>query len=187
MPFARLQLTGRERVLDMCTGTADLAIEAATSSSGQRGATSSASISRPRCCVMARERFGRPALAARVRLARGDATPLPLPDGSFDAATVAFGIRNVLDPEQACREFIACSSPAGGWPILEFGAPRIPGIRRCLLWYFSHVLPLVGRLVSKHGEAYTYLPASVMRVPDGRGVCATCSRPRGSPTCEASR
>jgi len=164
--IARLALTGRERVLDVCTGTADLAIEAARASAGHArdvvGVDFSSEMLR-HARAKVREGTG----GAPVRLARGDAMALPLPDASVDAVTVGFGIRNVLDAARACRDFHRVLVPGGRLAILEFGSPRIPGIRAAYLWYFRHVLPRVGRLISRHGDAYTYLPASVADFPDG--------------------
>jgi demethylmenaquinone methyltransferase/2-methoxy-6-polyprenyl-1,4-benzoquinol methylase len=167
---ARLGLTGRERVLDACTGTADLAIEAARGSHGARdvvGIDFSAEMLRH---AQAKLRHG--TRGAPVRLARGDAMAVPLPDGSVDAVTVGFGIRNVLDPARACREFLRVLAPGGRLAILEFGSPRMPGLRAAYLFYFRHILPRVGRLLSKHGDAYTYLPASVAGFPDGEAFVA---------------
>jgi demethylmenaquinone methyltransferase/2-methoxy-6-polyprenyl-1,4-benzoquinol methylase len=157
-----LQLTGRERLLDMCTGTGDLAIEAARQTHQVIGVDFSTEMLR----LAAKKTAGQD-LKQRVLLARGDATAMPLADGRFDAATIAFGIRNVLDPELACREFRRVLAPGGQLAVLEFGAPRLPGVRAIYLWYFRHVLPVVGRLISKHNDAYTYLPASVIEFPDG--------------------
>jgi demethylmenaquinone methyltransferase/2-methoxy-6-polyprenyl-1,4-benzoquinol methylase len=166
-----LQLTGRERVLDMCTGTADLAIEAATAADGHAaevlGIDFSAEMLRH-----AQQKVRAASLDTRVRLVRGDATQMPVPDAAFDAATVAFGIRNVLDPMQTCREFLRVLRPDGRLVILEFGSPRVPGLKSLYLWYFRKVLPLVGRLISKHGDAYTYLPASVIEFPSGDAFAA---------------
>ena len=96
---------------------------------------------------------------------RGDATSLPVRDGSVDAATVAFGIRNVQRPERACAEMARALRPGGRLAILEFGVPRIPGISTLYLWYFKYLLPRVGRMVSGHTAAYSYLPASVGTFP----------------------
>lgn len=99
--------------------------------------------------------------ASRIALIRGDATGLPAGDRSVDAVTMAFGIRNVQCPEVACAEMARVLRPGGRLAILEFGVPRIPGISALYLWYFTHVLPLIGRAISGHGAAYSYLPASV--------------------------
>ncbi|MGH8185381.1 MAG: class I SAM-dependent methyltransferase, partial [Steroidobacteraceae bacterium] len=101
----------------------------------------------------------------RIALLRGDATRLPVRDASVDAATVAFGIRNVQRPELACAELARTLRPGGRLAILEFGVPRIPGVSRLYLWYFKYLLPLVGRSVSGHSGAYSYLPASVRAFP----------------------
>jgi demethylmenaquinone methyltransferase/2-methoxy-6-polyprenyl-1,4-benzoquinol methylase len=101
----------------------------------------------------------------RITLLRGDATRLPVRDGSVDAATVAFGIRNVQQPGLACAELARTLRPGGRLAILEFGVPRIPGISTLYLWYFKYLLPFVGRSVSGHTGAYSYLPESVRAFP----------------------
>ncbi len=159
-----LALTGTEDVLDMCTGTADLAVEAVTSKTGRArdvvGVDFAGGMLR-----LGLVKIRRAGLTDRVHLVRGDATNVPLPDDRFDAAMVAFGIRNVLDPIQATREFARVLRPGGRLAVLEFGFPRIPGIRAAYRWYFKVLLPRVGRLISKHGDAYSYLPASVEQFP----------------------
>jgi demethylmenaquinone methyltransferase/2-methoxy-6-polyprenyl-1,4-benzoquinol methylase len=162
-----LRLTGRERVLDFCTGTGDLAIEAATSGAGSAASVIGVDFS----AEMLRRAVAKVAaasLSSKIHVARADAMAMPFGDETVDVAMVAFGIRNVVDPVVACRECFRVLKPGGRLAVLEFGAPRIPGIRTAYLWYFKYVLPLVGGLVSRHRDAYSYLPASVMRFPAGQ-------------------
>ena len=157
--IATLQLTGRERLLDVCTGTADVAIGAARQTAGAArvvGIDFSGAM-----LTHGLDKVRHAALGARVSLVRGDAMSLPVASGSVDAATIAFGIRNVQQPDVACRELQRVLRPGGRLAILEFGLPVIPAVRPLYLWYFNHVLPRIGRAVSKHDAAYSYLPESV--------------------------
>jgi demethylmenaquinone methyltransferase / 2-methoxy-6-polyprenyl-1,4-benzoquinol methylase len=157
-----LALSSGARVLDLCTGTGDLAIAIVHRTNGARvvGVDFAAEMLR-----LARVKVIGASLERRIRLVRGDATRIPLPDSSCDAATIAFGIRNVAEPERAIAELARVIRPGGRLAILEFGEPGIPGIRTLYSWYFRYLLPLVGRLVSKHQSAYSYLPASVGAFP----------------------
>ena len=153
-----LQLTGIETLLDICTGTADVALAARRS----RGAARVVGIDFSGAMIVLGLRKVRAAgEASRIALLRGDAMRLPAADRSVDAVSVAFGIRNVQQPAVACAEMARVLRPGGRLAILEFGVPRIPGIRPLYLWYFTHILPLVGRAISGHNAAYSYLPASV--------------------------
>lgn len=161
-----LALTGRETLLDVCTGTADVALQACRG--GPSGPPAARVIGVDFAAAMLS--FGlRKVRAAgeaeRIALVRGDATRLPLRDGTVDAATVAFGIRNVERPEFACAEMARVMRRGGRLAILEFGVPRVPGIRTLYLWYFKYLLPAVGRMISGHTAAYSYLPASVGTFP----------------------
>ena len=153
-----LDLPPASRVLDVCTGTGDLAM------------TASRHRSRPQAVLgvdFAAEMLalGRGKLEAAglrtVQLAQGDACRLPCPTASVDAVTVGFGIRNVADSAAASAEMFRVLKPGGRLAILEFGEPTLPLLRSLYLWYFRRVLPRVGRMLSKHTEAYAYLPASV--------------------------
>lgn len=157
-----LGLTGSERVFDVCTGTGDLAFEALGSSAGSAADVVGIDFA-GQMLARARLKAAKAGLSGRAHFVRGDAMQLPLPDRSSDAVTIAFGIRNVLEPAVACREFFRVLRPGGHLAVLEFGMPRIPGIRAAYRWYFKYLLPRVGGLVSRHGEAYSYLPASVQQ------------------------
>lgn len=154
-----LQLTGNERLLDVCTGTADVAIGAA---SRARGAARVVGVDFSGAMLThGLEKVKSAQLAARVQLVRGDAMNLPVTATSVDAVTIAFGIRNVLRADAACKELLRVLRPGGRLAILEFGLPVIPAVRPLYLWYFRQVLPRIGAAVSRHNAAYTYLPESV--------------------------
>jgi demethylmenaquinone methyltransferase/2-methoxy-6-polyprenyl-1,4-benzoquinol methylase len=154
-----LALTGTERVLDLCTGTGDLAVAAARASPSAAhvvGIDFAGAMLR-----VGREKLRKADLDARITLVRGDATRLPLDEGVMDAITIGFGIRNVEDMEGACREMRRVLKPGGRLAILEFAVPTAPGVSAFYLWYLHHVLPRIGRAISRHHEAYGYLTASI--------------------------
>jgi demethylmenaquinone methyltransferase/2-methoxy-6-polyprenyl-1,4-benzoquinol methylase len=154
-----LRLTGGERVLDLCTGTGDLAMVAMRSQPGPDrvvGVDFAGAMLR-----VAHTKLERAGLSRRVALVRGDATCLPIVAASVDAVTIAFGIRNIERGEQACAEMRRVLKPGGRLAMLEFAVPTAPVWRQWYGWYLKHVLPAVGRLVSHHPGAYGYLPASI--------------------------
>ncbi len=154
-----LRLTGRERVLDVCTGTADLAIAARTA---MPGAARVVGVDFAGAMLeLGRDKIANAGLAPEVTLVRGDAVRIPAADSSVDAVTVAFGIRNVEDVPAACREMHRVLKGGGALAILEFAIPTVPILRTAYLMYFRHILPAIGRLVSRHSAAYEYLPDSV--------------------------
>ncbi len=164
--IASLRLTGRETLLDVCTGTADMALEARLQAS--KGRTGSPGAARVlgvdfAGAMLSRglEKVRAAKETARICLVRGDAMRLPAGHASVDAATVAFGIRNVQTPEVACLEMARVLRRGGRLAVLEFGVPRVPGISTFYRWYFTRVLPFIGRLISGHNAAYSYLPTSV--------------------------
>jgi demethylmenaquinone methyltransferase/2-methoxy-6-polyprenyl-1,4-benzoquinol methylase len=157
--IASLGLTGRETLIDVCTGTADVALEA-TGAAHVVGVDFAGAM-----LILGLRKVHAANQAKRIVLIRGDAMRLPARDRSADAATVAFGIRNVQQPEVACAEMARVLRRGGRLAILEFGVPRIPGVASLYLWYFRRVLPLIGRMISGHAGAYTYLPASVGTFP----------------------
>jgi demethylmenaquinone methyltransferase/2-methoxy-6-polyprenyl-1,4-benzoquinol methylase len=157
--IASLGLSGRETLIDVCTGTADVALEA-TGAARVVGVDFAGAM-----LTLGLRKVHAANQGRRIALIRGDAMRLPARDRSADAATVAFGIRNVQRPEVACAEMARVLRPGARLAILEFGVPRIPGVSSLYLWYFRRVLPLIGRMISGHTGAYSYLPASVGTFP----------------------
>jgi demethylmenaquinone methyltransferase/2-methoxy-6-polyprenyl-1,4-benzoquinol methylase len=169
-----LALSGTERVLDLCTGTADLAIAARTA---RPAAARVVGVDFAGAMLThGLEKVRRARLESKITLIRGDATALPIDDGSVDRATIGFGIRNVERPERACAELFRVLRPGGRLAILEFGLPIIPAVRPLYLWYFNHILPRIGRAVSRHDAAYSYLPQSVGTFPAGEAFAAVLAR-----------
>jgi demethylmenaquinone methyltransferase/2-methoxy-6-polyprenyl-1,4-benzoquinol methylase len=154
-----LALDGSERVLDLCTGTAELALAATAAPVPARRVVGIDFA--PAMLRIGRDKVRRRRAVDRVDLVRGDATRIPVRDGSVDAITIAFGIRNVENMGRACEEMRRVLVPNGRLAVLEFAIPAAPAVRTLYLWYFNRVLPCIGRVVSRHSAAYGYLPASV--------------------------
>ena len=154
-----LQLTGRERVLDLCTGTGDLAIAAV-----QAQPPAARVVGVDFSGAMLRVGAGKlrsSGLHARVSMVQGDAARIPAGDGSVDAVTIGFGIRNVERIDAAAAELHRVLKPNGRLAILEFAVPTIPVFRELYGWYVNRVLPRIGRALSRNDSAYAYLPASI--------------------------
>jgi demethylmenaquinone methyltransferase/2-methoxy-6-polyprenyl-1,4-benzoquinol methylase len=159
-----LELPAPARVLDLCTGTADLLIEALRRDPRHSGVGVDLSHG-----MLARgaAKLRRGGYAGRAGLVGGDGERLPLRDASCDVALVAFGIRNVGDPLRAMREVVRVLRPGGRFVVLEFSMPE-GLLGSAYRYYFQSVLPRLGGLVSGDGSAYSYLPASVARFPAPR-------------------
>ncbi len=143
--------------LDLCAGTLDLAAELACRP-GFRGRVWGADF------VVPMLKLGR--TKARVIPVAADALKLPFPDESFDGLTVGFGVRNLEDIGAGLAEMARVIKPGGRLVVLEFTVPPSFPMRQLYLLYFTRVLPRLGRLVSHHNSAYSYLPDSVMGFPD---------------------
>jgi demethylmenaquinone methyltransferase/2-methoxy-6-polyprenyl-1,4-benzoquinol methylase len=163
-----------DRVLDVCTGTGDLAVELArrVGPGGRVAATDF-------CEAMVR--LGVPkmdpanAVHAPVGLGVADTLRLPFRDGTFDAVTVGFGIRNVEDLGAGIREMARVARPGGRVAILEFTQPGNPLFRFVYYVYFLILLPVLGNLVSGgKRNAYGYLPRSVLRFPGRERLRRIC-------------
>jgi demethylmenaquinone methyltransferase/2-methoxy-6-polyprenyl-1,4-benzoquinol methylase len=152
-------------VLDLCTGTGDLAL---TYDRMARGAVEliGADFSHE-MLVRAVKKADAAGVGDRVRFVEADAQALPFPDDTFQLVTIAFGLRNVTDTDRGLREMVRVTRPGGRVAVLEFSKPRNPVTGRLFGWYFRYLLPLVGQMVSRNAEsAYRYLPASVLSFPD---------------------
>jgi demethylmenaquinone methyltransferase / 2-methoxy-6-polyprenyl-1,4-benzoquinol methylase len=152
--------------LDACAGTFDLSVELADRADFH-GTVLGFDFAFPML------EAGRGKLVGRGILpACADALRLPLPDSSVDGAMVAFGVRNLADLDAGLREFARVVRPGARLVILEFMTPAWQPFRAMYLTYFRRVLPLVGRLVSRHRSAYSYLPASVLEFPEPPALAA---------------
>ena len=149
-------------VLDVCSGTGDMALELRR----RWGARVVGSDFALRMLEIGRLKAARKNLSRAVSFLQADTLRLPFRDGAFDASTVAFGIRNVVDTARGLSEMARVVRPGGKVLILEFTTPRNPLLRRGYLAYFGHVLPRVGRLIARSEiDAYRYLPDSVAKWP----------------------
>jgi demethylmenaquinone methyltransferase/2-methoxy-6-polyprenyl-1,4-benzoquinol methylase len=163
-----------DRVLDVATGTGDLALE--LSRRVAPGGEVVASDFSERMLELAREkaRTATPGLAA-IRFEAGNALMLPYPDDAFQAATVGFGARNFADLEQGLREMVRVVRSGGHVVILEITTPTRPPLSTFFKLWFDRVVPVLGRLAGQE-QAYSYLPASVRRFPVPEELAATMSR-----------
>ncbi len=152
-------------VLDLCTGTGDLALTYDRATQGAVpviGADFSHEM-----LLLAAQKAATAGAGDRVKFVEADAQALPFPDDVFQLVTIAFGLRNVTDTDKGLREMVRVTRPGGRIAVLEFSKPRNAVLGRMYGWYFRFVLPLIGQLISRNREsAYRYLPASVLSFPD---------------------
>lgn len=103
----------------------------------------------------------------KIQLLRADCERLPFPNECFDLVTVAFGVRNFENLEEGLSQMYRVIQQGGRVLILEFSIPTTFPVKQLYLFYFKYLLPLIGRIVSKHDFAYRYLPATVLKFPQG--------------------
>ncbi|MCP4267783.1 MAG: bifunctional demethylmenaquinone methyltransferase/2-methoxy-6-polyprenyl-1,4-benzoquinol methylase UbiE [Candidatus Brocadiaceae bacterium] len=153
------------KILDVCTGTGDLAISYSKLLNGNGLVVGS-----DYCHNMLK--YGLPKIKKRqldnkIKLIEADTLQLPFRDNAFEISTVAFGIRNVADLEAGIKEMRRVVGPNGRVVILEFSQPTNFIFKQIYLFYFTRILPMIGRLISKSkDDAYSYLPKSVLAFPD---------------------
>jgi demethylmenaquinone methyltransferase / 2-methoxy-6-polyprenyl-1,4-benzoquinol methylase len=159
------------RVLDVATGTGDLAIELARRVA-PGGEVVGSDFSE---AMLARARRKPQPAGAELRFEWGDALELPFADGSFDAATVGFGARNFSDLQRGLEEMVRVVRPGGRVVVLEFTSPTRPPLSIFYSLWFDRIVPLLGRLAGDP-DAYSYLPDSVKRFPAPAGLAAVLER-----------
>lgn len=147
-------------ILDACAGTMDLAREIATRNAF-RGRVVASDFAVPMLATGATKVSG-----LNVGVTAADTLAMPLATASVDGATVGFGVRNLADLDAGLAEFARVLRTGAPLVVLEFTTPQHQPLRAAYLLYFRRILPLVGRLVSGHDEAYAYLPESVLAFPE---------------------
>ncbi len=166
---AALRLDGALPILDCCTGTGDLALMLAKKVNGQVEV-----VGTDFCSPMldiARQKHTRNQPQFPIRFLEADTQQLPFGDASFQAVTVAFGLRNVQDTGHGLRELTRVCAPGGQVAVLEFSQPTLPVLKQVYTGYFKHVLPRIGQSLAKNNQgAYDYLPNSVLQFPSGRAL-----------------
>lgn len=157
-----------KRILDVATGTADFAI-ASLRLKPERvvGVDIAAEM-----LNVGRDKLEKRALSPIITLQNGEAENLQFETGSFDAAIVAFGARNFELLEKGLSEMHRVLRPGGKIVVLEFSRPDRFPFKQLYFFYFKRILPFIGRIISKSREAYTYLPDTVMRFPEGSAFLA---------------
>ena len=150
-------------VLDVATGTADLAIMGA-----QNGIPKTIGVDiSEEMLTVGRRKISSKGLVEKVVLQTGDAEKLPFSDGQFDAAMVAFGVRNFENLDEGLSQIFRVLKKGGRLVVLEFSKPSAFLIKQSYAFYNRYILPLVGRLISGDQAAYTYLPESIAAFPEG--------------------
>jgi demethylmenaquinone methyltransferase / 2-methoxy-6-polyprenyl-1,4-benzoquinol methylase len=156
-----MSLDHPKQILDMATGTADLAIAAMAAKPDHITGTDIAE----EMLAIGREKVNKLGLGEKITLLKADSENLPFEDARFDAAMVAFGVRNYENLPKGLSEMCRVLKPGSKAFILEFSKPRNFPVKQLFGFYSRYMLPLIGRMVSKHSSAYTYLPESVAAFP----------------------
>lgn len=151
-------------ILDVATGTGDLAIMALKRLSPE--SITGIDISEGMLTV-GRKKMLKKNIADKIKLQYGDSEKIPFSDESFDAITVAYGVRNFENLAQGLGEMCRVIKPGGKAVILEFSKPKKFPVKQAFNLYFKNILPFIGKIVSKDNRAYTYLPESVDAFPEG--------------------
>lgn len=158
-----------EAILDVCTGTGDLALAFWRATQGQSEIVGSDFCGQ--MLEIGRQKQQAAGIGPELSFVEADAQQLPFEDNRFRVVSVAFGLRNVADTDRGLAEMTRVCAPGGQVAVLEFSTPRIQPLRALYLFYFRHILPRVGQRLAKNGsDAYEYLPATVAQFPDGEAL-----------------
>ena len=158
-----------ESVLDVCTGTGDLAI-AFQRATGGKSEIVAADFCREMLEIGRRKQL-RQRIGSELTFVEADAQQLPFEEDRFAIVSVAFGLRNVADTDRGLAEMARVCKPGGQVAVLEFSTPRNQPLREIYLFYFRHILPRIGQWFARNNsEAYEYLPATVAQFPDGEAL-----------------
>lgn len=160
---AQLSWSERGRILDIATGTADVALEVARQTAETVKITG-VDFS-PNMLEIGQQKVRESRYSHRIELKVADAQALPFEDGTFDSTIIAFGIRNIPDRDLALREMIRVVKPGGKVVVLEFTTPQAKILKNLYHFYFLKVLPVLGGIISGKKDAYEYLPDSVLKFP----------------------
>lgn len=152
-------------ILDVATGTADVAIALVQKLQPEKVVGLDLS---NEMLAVGQKKIDKQALQNTISLQQGDSENLPFEDNTFDAITVAFGVRNFEHLERGLSEMQRVLKPGGKMVVLEFSQPRIFPFKQLFNLYFKYILPLIGRVTSKDPKAYKYLYESVQAFPDGQ-------------------
>lgn len=157
------------KILDLCTGTGDLALAYHKAARGQAQIVG-ADFARPMLAI-GREKSLRFSADGQLAFVEADAQHIPAAADQFDIVCVAFGLRNVADTDRGLAEMVRVCKPGGQVAVLEFSTPRWQPFRSVYGWYFRHVLPRIGQLIARNSHAaYNYLPESVGEFPQGQAL-----------------
>lgn len=156
-------------ILDVATGTGDLAIKLAREIPGVR--VTGVDLSEQMLAI-GRDKVCLAGLSDRISLSKADCLALPMADASFDAVTVAYGVRNFEHLAQGYREMARVLRPGGMLCVVELSVPQSRLVRPFYELYTRRIIPVIGRMVSSDRSAYTYLPASIAAMPQGERMLA---------------
>jgi len=162
-----------KQILDIATGTGDLAISIAKRIPDSH--IIGADISE-KMLEIGQKKVLKKKLDQQIKIELGDSEQLKYADSFFDAVTVAFGVRNYEDLDLGLHEMYRVTKDKGAVYILEFSKPTVFPVKQIYNFYFSYILPSLGKGVSKDQSAYTYLPESVKNFPDGENFLKHLSK-----------